>query len=241
MLQRLTTLGLLTVAACAAAPVASALADDAPPAITFSAGVIAVSGSTGADAFSFAAGDATHVVIESLVPFAPSDDGVCSASGNEAICAVAGPTDVVFDVSAGGGDQLNAGGRGAAVGSVTATYANALDAIYYEGGMYGSASTVWTVDGQPNTLVSLDRVVATPFSDFLVGGDTAETLVAGDGDDRIDVQTAGGPGDSVECGSGFDLIMWRSGTDTQTGCEVLNGYDITQEGGGVGGGGKGKF
>ena len=76
----------------------------------------------------------------------------------------------------------------------------------------------------------------------MIGGDTGEALVAGAGDDRIDVKSSGGPGDSVDCGDGYDLLMWRDGTDTQTGCEVLNGYDTTQADGGVdAGGGGGKF
>jgi hypothetical protein len=106
---------------------------------------------------------------------------------------------------------------------VTASYEIAGAPLRYTGGTPATAA----VGGATGTLRGVDAIVGTPFADTLTGGPAAERLAGGGGDDVIDVATAGGPADVVDCGAGRDAVTYRPGVDTQSACEVLNGVDPT--------------
>ena len=208
---------------------ASAAAAD-PVSVTYTGGQVAITGTAGADALTLTAGGQAGVVYvrnDANTGFAADPSGVCTATQQLLRCDLgAHGLPATADVVAGlgdGADALTVQPGATGVGTVTATYANALSALTYTGGTPASA----TVAGVTDTLSGVGRIVGTPFADSFTGAAPAEAIVAGAGDDHVDVTAGGGAADTVDCGDGTDTLLARAGVDTWTGCEIVNGVDTT--------------
>jgi Ca2+-binding RTX toxin-like protein len=76
-----------------------------------------------------------------------------------------------------------------------------------------------------DSLVGIERSEGSPFDDYLIGSQAANTLRGGSGDDTIkglggNDLLIGGPGDdSIDGGHGTDTCLQGTGTGPATACE----------------------
>lgn len=149
-------------------------------------------------------------------------DGIYGYGGNDTLYGQDGD-DEIFG---GEGKDLLLGGRGAdyldgGAGNDTASYAGSASGVTINlatGLGYGG-------DAQGDTLVSIENVIGSSYSDTLVGDALNNKLSGGGGDDLM----LGGAGqDSLLGGNGNDTIYGGSGRDTisgGSGNDVLRGDD----------------
>lgn len=102
----------------------------------------------------------------------------------------------------GGGDDLLDGGAG-------------LDAVGYSsstGAVRANMTNgrVIDADGSIDTLVSIERITGSSFSDTLVGGDVRNVMIGGDGNDRLDGR---GGNDTMAGGDGNDIYTVKDAGD----------------------------
>lgn len=127
---------------------------------------------------------------------------------------------------AGDGDDTLIGGSGRDVldggaGTDTADYSSQPNGLHLEIGLGAARTTAGDVD----TLISIEAVVGTDFSDTLLGDNDVNTFSGGAGDDLL---RGFGNADSLTGGLGADTIEGGSGDDTLDGGDgndVLRGGD----------------